>query len=96
MVHPMKWTSLLIIAAILFSVAVPAVTVYSGTGPTTVGIQTLDVCHNHINGANPDLPCIIACPCRFLPSTSVAVAAFPNPLSKPFFIAFQDEQPPKN
>jgi hypothetical protein len=45
--------------------------------------------------SNGDMPCINECPCRHLPMALENVAEIAPPPCKPFFIAFQDERPPK-
>ena len=84
-----------IVAVLLFSVLVPAIAVYPGTGPATACFEALDVCHHHISGVNPDLPCIAVPLCQVPHLALFEVSQAVHAAFKPTFIAFQDERPPQ-
>jgi hypothetical protein len=93
----MRWHAVIILLAIVLSIVVPPslpLTMLRG-GQAEIG--TLDVCHSATPAisTNGDMPCMSECPCRPLPLLQNAVVAIEDPLFKPFFIAFQDERPPK-
>ena len=96
LLYGMRLASALILVIICFSVLSPASIVSPCSGNTAESIQTLDVCHSKIAGANPELPYISECPCNPLPFSQNAVSETVNPLCRPFLITFQDERPPKS
>jgi hypothetical protein len=93
----MKCQAAIILLAIVLSIVVPPslpLTILHG-GQAEIG--TLDVCHSTTPAlsSNGDMPCMSESPYKPLPLPQNVVAVIENPQFKPFFIAFQDERPPK-
>ena len=93
----MRWQAVIILLAIALSIAgPPAMPIMISEGShTTIG--TLDVCHSSTPALSTDgdMPCISECLCRPFPPSQNEVVEVINPRFKPFFIALQDERPPK-
>ena len=88
----------MVLLAVALSIIVPpslSLTIADG-GHSMIG--TLDVCHSATPAlsSNGDMPCVNECPCNFFPFAQHAVSEIVSPPSKPLFIAFQDERPPKH
>jgi hypothetical protein len=94
----MKWQAVIVLLAITLSIVVPpSLPFLSGHG-AMASIGTLDVCHSATPAlsSNGDMPCVNECPCRPLPLAQNKVIIVPNSHLSPYFIAFQDERPPKH
>jgi hypothetical protein len=93
----MKWQALIILAAIVVSIIVPSSLPLLSNHDGQAAIGTLDVCHSATPAisSNGDMPCVNECPCQAPLLALSSATEVLNPLFKPFFIAFQDERPPK-
>ncbi len=93
----MRWQAITVLLAIMLSIVVPPSLPMMIIHDGHASIGTLDVCHSSTPAlsANGDMPCMGECLCRSLPLTKTGVVEIVNPPFKPFFIAFQDERPPK-
>ncbi len=93
----MRWQAVIVLLAIALSIVGPPSLpmTFLHDGHSAIGI--LDVCHSSTPALSTsgDMPCMSECPCRPLPLPQNAFAELVNPRFKPFFIAFQDERPPK-
>jgi hypothetical protein len=93
----MRWQAIIILLAIALSIVGPPSVpmAFEHDDHATIGI--LDVCHSSTPALSTsgDMPCMSECPCQHLPLARNAVENTINPPIKPFFIAFQDERPPK-
>jgi hypothetical protein len=93
----MKWQALVILAAIVGSIIVPSSLPLFPNHDGQAAVETLDVCHSATPAisSNGDMPCVNECPCQAPLLALSSVTEILSPPFKPFFIAFQDERPPK-
>jgi hypothetical protein len=93
----MRVQTIIILLAIALSIVVPPSLPFAISHGGQSSIGTLDVCHSATPAlsSNGDMQCINECPCGPLPLALENVAEITPPTCKPFFIAFQDERPPK-
>jgi hypothetical protein len=94
----MRMKAVVILLAIMLSIVLPPLLPYaiSHDGQASIGI--IDVCHSATPAfsSNGDMPCITGCPCNPLPLALEDTMNIVTLLSKPHFIANQDERPPKS
>lgn len=95
----MKVQAVMILLAIALSIVVPpslSLTATAHGGQAMLG--TLDVCHaaTPALASNGDMPCMNEGMCCPLPLAQYKAPEIANPPFQPFFIAFQDERPPKH
>jgi hypothetical protein len=94
----MRMKALIILLAIILSNVLPSSLPYtiSHGGQASIGI--LDVCQSATPAlsSNGDMPCINGCPCNALPLALEDTMKIVPILSKPYFVANQDERPPKS
>jgi hypothetical protein len=94
----MKWQAIIILLAIALSIVVPPSLPFLSDQGAMAAIETLDICHSTTSAlsSNGDMPCITGCPCNPLPLALEGTMNIVTLLSKPHFIANQDERPPKS
>ncbi len=94
----MKWQAVIVLLALVFSIAVPTSFCVPGDHGNQSIIGNLDVCHPSVPAvsANGGMPCVHQCPCDYMHFVQVKIAKVVHPRFKPLSIAFQDERPPKS
>jgi hypothetical protein len=92
----MRWCAVIVLLAITLSIIVPPTLTPAGHGGQAV-IGILDVCHTAIPAlsSNGEMPCLNECSNSLLPLALQEVVPIVTLPEKPYFIAFQDERPPK-
>jgi hypothetical protein len=92
----MKWQSIIVLLAIVLSVAVPpALPFIPGGGAASIG--TLDVCHSAAPAlsSNGEMPCISVMPSLQHPLRSMICRSLQEPLIKELLIPFDNDHPPQ-
>jgi len=94
----MKWQACIVLLAIALSIVLPPSLPFLSDRGAMAAIGTLDVCHSATPAlsSNGDMPCLNHCASLPLPFEQKTVAEIARSLFQPFFIAFQDERPPKH
>ncbi len=94
----MRWQAFIILAAIVLSIAGPPTLILTGVHDSRTEIGTLDVCHSSAPAlsSNGEMPCVNECTFNAHPLAPSMVSEISNSPCKPFYIAFQDERPPKS
>ena len=94
----MKLKAVIVLLALGLSIALPPSLALMTTHGNQAAIVTLDVCHAAAPAlsSNGEMPCVNVCTFHALPLSQLMASESSAPLSKPFFIAFQDERPPKS
>lgn len=94
----MRWQSIIVLLAIVLSIAAPPALPIMVAQGGQAEIGTLDVCHSATPAlsSNGDMPCISASMNLPLPQGLIKISVVAVPRFKPFSIAFQDERPPKS
>jgi hypothetical protein len=94
----MRLQAVIVLLAIALSIVVPPslLLTISHSGQASIGI--LEVCHSATPAisSNGDMPGINEYSYAPLPLALDDTTKIEPPLSKPFFISFQDERPPKD
>jgi hypothetical protein len=93
----MRWTVLLILAAVLFGICSPQVAemCVMRDGHPTIG--SLDVCHSTtpVLSTNGAMPYLNAGACVQIPVSLIAHTNIPDPLFPQFLFPQQNDRPPK-
>jgi hypothetical protein len=94
----MKWQAIIILLAIALSIVVPSSLPFLSDQGAMAAIGTLDICHSSTPALSStgDMPCISGSSCNPLPLALEDTIKIVPLLSKPYFIANQDERPPKS
>ena len=94
----MKLKAVIVLLALGLSIALPPTLRLMAEHGGQAAIVTLDVCHaaTPALSLNGDMPCVNECTFNALPLAQNMTSEISNPPCKPFFIAFQDERPPKS
>jgi hypothetical protein len=93
----MKLQSILILTAILLSIAVPPSLTVVINNDMHTSIVALDICHSSTPAlsSNGDMPCVHAAPYLLMPSPVIAANINANHAVPLFILSLQDERPPK-
>ena len=94
----MKLKAVIVLLVLGLSIALPPSLSLMTPHGEQAAIVTLDVCHaaTPALSSNGEMPCVNVGTFNALPLSQNMTAEFSNPPCKPFFIAFQDERPPKS
>jgi hypothetical protein len=94
----MRWKAIIVLAAIILSIAIPTTVFLTGIHGGQAAIGTLDVCHSATPAlfSNGDMPCVNECAFNAHLLAQSMISDIFTPPCKPFFITFQDEHPPKS
>jgi len=94
----MRWKAVIVLAAITLSIFAPPALLLTGAHGGQAAFETLDVCHSATPAlfSNGEMPCVNECTFNARPPAQSVTSDISILLCKPFFIAFQDERPPKS
>ena len=94
----MKLKAIIVLMALCLSIALPPSLTLMASHDGRAAIVTLDVCHaaSSALSSNGEMPCVNEGTYNSILLTESLSIEVSNPPCKPFFIAFQDEHPPKS
>lgn len=94
----MKWKALIVLFAIGIGMFIPPGLSMIACHDAQSSIGNLDVCRSATPAlfSNGEMPCVNECAFNTRPLSQCMASDILNPTFQPFFIAFQDERPPKS
>jgi hypothetical protein len=94
----MKLKAVLVLLTLCYNIALPPSLVLISHSGGQAAIVTLDICHSATSALSStgEMPCVNECTFTALPLQQNMTLELSTVTRKPFFIAFQDERPPKS
>ena len=95
----MKWKAIIVLLAIALGILVPPSLPFLSHHGAMETIGVLDVCHSTTSAlsTNCEMPCVHgAATGHLLPLGLLDISQIENQRTKPCFIAYQEERPPKS